>query len=190
MKGIGHLPMEESPDKVVASVNSFINTIPATPLEQGRDIAMQTKLALGKNLMHAINTKGTAGALEFCSEKAFVLTDSMSKLLDAKIRRVSDKNRSPLNAASGNELIYIRDAKASLAKGEPVKPKMEEQAGKHVGYYPIITEAMCLQCHGKPGTDLSETTIAKLRQLYPNDKATGYGLNELRGIWVIEMKKK
>jgi pimeloyl-ACP methyl ester carboxylesterase len=190
MKGIGHIPMEESPDKVVAAVNAFIKPIPATPLEQGRNIAMQTKLALGKNLMYAINTRGTAGALEFCSEKAFLLTDSMSKLLNAKIRRVSDKNRSPLNAASGNELVYITEAKASLAKGEPVKPKMEEQAGKHVGYYPIITEAMCLQCHGKPGTDLSETTIAKLRQLYPNDKATGYGINELRGIWIVEMNKK
>jgi hypothetical protein len=49
---------------------------------------------------------------------------------------------------------------------------------------------MCLQCHGKPGTDISEATTAKLRQLYPNDKATGYGINELRGIWVVEMNKK
>jgi pimeloyl-ACP methyl ester carboxylesterase len=190
MKGIGHLPMEESPDKVVAAVNAFIRTMPVTPLEQGKNIAMQTKLALGKNLMHAVNTRGTAGALEFCSEKAFLLTDSMSKVLNAKIRRVSDKNRSPLNAASGSELAYIRDAKASLAKGEPVKSKMQEQVGKHVGYYPIVTEAMCLQCHGKPGTDISEATTAKLRQLYPNDKATGYGINELRGIWVVEMNKK
>jgi pimeloyl-ACP methyl ester carboxylesterase len=190
MKGIGHVPMEESPDKVVAAVNAFINTIPATPIEQGRIIAMQTKLALGKNLMNAINMSGTVGALEFCSEKAFLLTDSMSKLLNVRIRRVSDKNRSPLNAAEGNELGYIRDAKASIVKGEPVKPKMLEQEGKRVGYYPIITEAMCLQCHGKPGSDLSETTIAKLRQLYPNDKATGYGINELRGIWVVEMYKK
>ena len=190
MKGVGHLPMEETPEKVIAAVNAFIKPIPATPLEQGRNIAMQTKLALGKNLMHAINTRGSAGALEFCSEKAFLLTDSMSKVLNAKIRRVTDKNRSPLNAASGEELLYIREAKESLAKGESIKPGMKEQAGKHVGYYPIITESMCLQCHGKPGSDISETTMAKLRQLYPNDKATGYGINELRGIWVVEMNKK
>jgi pimeloyl-ACP methyl ester carboxylesterase len=190
MKGIGHLPMEESPGKVVPVVNAFINNMPATPLEQGRNIVMQTKLTLGKNLMNAINTNGTVGALEFCSERAFLLTDSMSKVLDAKIRRVSDKNRSSLNAAEGDELVYIREAKVSLAKGEPVKPGMQEQSGKHIGYYPIITEAMCLQCHGKPGVDVSANTMAKLRQLYPNDKATGYGLNELRGIWVVEMNKK
>lgn len=189
MKGVGHVPMEESPAKVIAAVNWFIRPLPATPLEQGRNIALQTKAALGKNLMNAISTRGTEGALEFCSEKAFLLTDSMSKILGAKIRRVSDKNRSPLNAASGEELNYIKDAKASLIKGEPVKPGMQVKEGKHLGYYPIITEAMCLQCHGKPGSDISANTMAKLRQLYPNDKATGYGINELRGIWVVEMKK-
>jgi cytochrome c553 len=114
----------------------------------------------------------------------------MSKILEAKIRRVSDKNRSTLNAASGDELVYIRDAKAQLVKGQPVKPKMQEKNGSLVGYYPIVTEVMCLQCHGKPGTDVSAKTMAKLSQLYPDDKATGYGLNELRGIWVIEMNKK
>jgi pimeloyl-ACP methyl ester carboxylesterase len=190
MKGVGHLPMEESPEKVVAAVNGFIKTLPPTPLELGRNIALQTKAALGKNLMNAISTRGTEGALEFCSEKAFLLTDSMSKILEAKIRRVSDKNRSALNAATGDELVYIRDAKAQLITGEAVKPKMQEKNGSHVGYYPIVTETMCLQCHGKPGTDVSANTMAKLRQLYPNDKATGYGLNELRGIWVIEMNKK
>lgn len=190
MKEVGHLPMEESPDKVITAVSGFIKPIPATALEQGRNIALQTKAALGKNLMNAISTRGTEGALEFCSEKAFLLTDSMSKVLEAKIRRVSDKNRSPLNAASGDELNYIRDAKAVLVKGEVIKPRMQEKEGKQIGYYPIVTEAMCLQCHGKPGTDLSAGTMAKLRQLYPNDKATGYGLNELRGIWVIEMNKK
>ena len=30
-------------------------------------------------------------------------------------------------------------------------------------------------------------TLNKIHELYPDDKATGYGPNELRGIWVIEM---
>jgi pimeloyl-ACP methyl ester carboxylesterase len=189
MKDVGHLPMEEAPAKVVAVVNEFIKTPPATPVEQGRIIALQTKAVLGKNLMNAIQSKGTEQALQFCSEKAFLLTDSMSRALEARIRRASDKNRSSLNAASGDELTYINQAKAAIIKGEAVKPGMQERNGKYVGYYPIMTEAMCLQCHGKPGTDISANTMAKLRQLYPNDRATGYGLNELRGIWVVEMNK-
>ena len=32
-------------------------------------------------------------------------------------------------------------------------------------------------------------TLAKINQLYPNDKATGYDVNQLRGIWVVEMTK-
>ncbi len=190
MNGIGHLPMEESPGKLAPLVSEFIKTVPATPLEQGRNIVLQTKAVLGKNLVNAINTKGTEGALLFCSEKAFVLTDSMSNLLEAKIRRVSDKNRSPLNAAMGDELVYINEARAALQQGKSITPKMQEKNGRNQGYYPIVTETMCLQCHGKPGFDISANTMAKLKQLYPNDKAIGYSVNELRGIWVIEMNRK
>jgi hypothetical protein len=46
---------------------------------------------------------------------------------------------------------------------------------------------MCLQCHGKPNVDINEATLGQIEKLYPNDKAVGYGLNELRGIWVVEM---
>jgi hypothetical protein len=49
---------------------------------------------------------------------------------------------------------------------------------------------MCLQCHGIPNNQILPTTLSKIKELYPTDKATGYGENELRGIWVIEMDKK
>jgi Protein of unknown function (DUF3365) len=58
------------------------------------------------------------------------------------------------------------------------------------GYYPILTNAMCLQCHGKPNVDISITTLDKIHALYPDDRATGYVVNELRGLWVVEMDKK
>lgn len=44
---------------------------------------------------------------------------------------------------------------------------------------------MCLQCHGKKES-LAESVNSKLTKLYPNDKAIGYGINEIRGIWSIE----
>ena len=59
-----------------------------------------------------------------------------------------------------------------------------------IGYYPIVTKAMCLQCHGKKDINISSTTYATIRKLYPSDKAIGYGENELRGLWAIEMVKK
>jgi cytochrome c553 len=90
----------------------------------------------------------------------------------------------------GDELVYINEARAALQQGKSITPKMQEKNGRNQGYYPILTETMCLQCHGKPGVDISANTMAKLKQLYPSDKAIGYGVNELRGIWVIEMNRK
>jgi hypothetical protein len=55
-------------------------------------------------------------------------------------------------------------------------------------YYPILTNAMCLQCHGKPEEDIKPSTLSKLHMLYPQDKGVGYEENELRGIWVVEME--
>ena len=57
------------------------------------------------------------------------------------------------------------------------------------GYYPITTQAMCLQCHGNPESDIAPETLSAIERFYPEDLATGYGENELRGIWVVEMAK-
>jgi hypothetical protein len=160
-----------------------------SPLEKGQSYAMQTKAVLGKNLLNAINTKGTDDALEFCSTKALTLTDSMAKALDIKIKRVSDKNRSTMNKANTVELTYIQRSKTMLALGEKIKPELIKKGNKYIGYYPILTDKMCLQCHGKPNTEVLTNTLSKIQKLYPDDKAIGYSANELRGIWVVEMKK-
>ena len=159
-------------------------------LERGRQHAMATQAVLGKNLAHAIQTQGTDGALAFCNLKAYPLTDSMATSLGVEIKRVSDKNRNPGNAANEEELHYITTAKEQLSQGEEAKPEVHQADGQLKGYYPILTNQMCLQCHGKPNEDITSATMAKIRELYPADKATGYNENELRGIWVVTMDKQ
>lgn len=161
----------------------------ATPLEKGQQLAMQTKAVLGKNLLGAINADGTEHALAFCNTRAYPLTDSMATALNADIKRVSDKNRNPNNAANATELAYIAQAKEALAKGETAKPHLQEIEGRMVGYYPIMTDKMCLQCHGQTQTEVLPATLTAIQALYPKDKAVGYKANELRGIWVVSMAK-
>lgn len=50
----------------------------------------------------------------------------------------------------------------------------------------LPTQDLCLQCHGT--TDrVSPATQAKLKELYPDDKAVGYQAAEIRG--AITLKK-
>ena len=161
----------------------------AASLALGQQIAMAAQKELGSNLMKALAEGGPEYALEFCSERALVLTDSMGLLQNAKVRRVSDQNRNPLNVANEPELAYIRKVKAALANGQSVEPQLTTTEGSHIGYYPIVTNGMCLQCHGQTGQDILPGTLVKIEALYPEDLAVGYGTNELRGIWVVEMSK-
>ena len=158
-------------------------------LKKGKEIALGTKAVLGKNLLTAIKTKGTDKALAFCNEKAIHLTDSMSVELNAKVKRVSDKNRNPNNLANADELAYINEAKSALKTNGKAKPKIQEVGDKVIGYYPIVTNKMCMQCHGNPEMDIDTKTFEIIKKRYPDDKAIGYTINELRGIWVIEMEK-
>ena len=162
--------------------NAFKN-----PLEIGQNMAMKTKAVLGKNLLQAINSEGTEHALSFCSTKAIPLTDSMSTELNSIIKRVSDKNRNPHNAADQDELAYIQKTKLMIEKGEKPEPTIIEKGDKYHAYYPIMTNQMCLQCHGQLEKNILPSTMNKIAELYPDDKATGYNENELRGIWVVEM---
>lgn len=161
-----------------------------SPMETGQGIAMKTKSVLGSNLLQAINSEGTEGALSFCSTRAIPLTDSMTVALNATVKRVSDKNRNPDNKANATELAYIEAAKTAISQGEKPKPLLNTVGNKLLGYYPIMTGQMCLQCHGEPETEILPNTLAKIQTLYPNDMAVGYDINELRGIWVIEWDKE
>lgn len=159
-------------------------------LKIGKDLAIQTKSNLSKNLIAAIEKGGSEGAVEFCNINAIPIMDSMSLALGAKIKRVSDKPRNPANKANESELEFIQKWKKANSAGKLHPPVVNEVDGKMVAFYPIVTNQMCLQCHGNTDKDINTATLTKIKKLYPTDQATGYADNEIRGIFVVEMDKK
>lgn len=153
--------------------------------ERGLDYALSTKAALGKNLMGTIQKEGTLAALEFCNVNAYPLTDSMATYHNARIKRVSDKPRNSKNKANVIELQHIATFKKQLLDGNVIEPIISQQGSAIEFYYPIVTNTMCLQCHGDKQKDLNPLTLHKTIELYPNDKALDYKENEVRGIWSI-----
>ncbi len=160
-----------------------------TPRERyariGMEYAQASKEALGKNLLKAIRQNGPVGAVGFCNVNALRLTDSISVMKNAVIKRVSDKPRNPDNLANEEELGYIRYYKKLTASGKQPKPIVKTEKGEVDFYFPITTNAMCLQCHGKPNEQIQPETFRVLNNLYPADKAIGYDANEVRGLWAI-----
>jgi nitrate reductase cytochrome c-type subunit len=157
-------------------------------LLKGRHIAITTKNVLGKNLKSAITTKGTKEAVKFCNLKAYPLTDSMAVVYHTNIKRVSDRNRNPNNTATEKEITYINSYQNQLKNGEELQPIIEENNQNVLFYMPIVTNDMCLQCHGTKN-EIDIDVLNEIMKLYPNDKATGYDINQIRGLWRIEMVK-
>ena len=150
-------------------------------------LALSTKKVLGKNLMGELKEGGKEHALSFCNVQAITLTDSMSQNLKHRIRRVSDKARNPNNKASAEELKVLAEYQQALESKEELGPRMLNNENGNYGYFPILTNPMCLQCHGKIGAELETDFYQKVQQLYPEDEATGYGPGELRGMWVVDL---
>ncbi len=151
----------------------------------GLAYAKEAKALLDKNLKWAIQEKGTVGAVRFCNIEAAKLTDSISMMKNVIIKRVSDKTRNPGNRANVIELQHIASFKEMVASKEKIEPIVQIENNEVNVYYPITTNALCLQCHGEPDKQILPETLTALKSLYPEDKAVGYGENEVRGIWSI-----
>jgi hypothetical protein len=53
-----------------------------------------------------------------------------------------------------------------------------------LGYVePILVQPLCLTCHGDP---LAPDIAARIDELYPEDRAVGYEIGDLRGVFWIE----
>ncbi len=139
---------------------------------------------LKKTMMGQLKAKlaeNPVAAIEFCSKNALVITDAVAKKHNLHIKRVSEKNRNSVNIPDSS------DKKAISYFAESIKQngKVSEFAvidGKY--YEPMITNDMCMVCHGKENA-ISKPIADKIKQLYPADKATGYGIGELRGVIAV-----
>jgi hypothetical protein len=103
--------------------------------------------------------------------------------------RLSDRPRNPSQAAQGADLAAIETFRAAIQRGEAPAPLDEAMADSStVLRLPItVSQPLCLQCHGSE-REIAAATRKAILDIYPNDKATGYALNDLRGIWRITVR--
>jgi hypothetical protein len=154
--------------------------------EKGNTISNLAQGVLLANVSSAMQKGGPEYAIEFCNLEASSLIDSLSAANNCNISRVSAKNRNPGNALGDEQEkalwnLYEKKLQSGTAADTLI---LNDDA---LAYYKPIKTAMpaCLNCHGTPGSDIAPATLDKIQELYPNDKATGYNLNEFRGLWKI-----
>ena len=152
----------------------------------GDSISVDMQNTLLKNVSGAIQKGGTDFAVEFCNIRAMPLTDSIAKNFKVQIQRLSDKNRNPENTiqTQADSLAW------EIIKTEKTHFIEQDKDGAVVYFKPIsIAMPTCIKCHGNK-TDIIESTQKIIAQKYPDDKATGYKMGDLRGMWKIKINKQ
>lgn len=159
--------------------------------ERGRAIASQAFALLSTNLARALAAGGITNALPYCSEKAHPLTELVAATNQVRLRRLTHKPRNPTNEVAAGELAILRGFQLALGRGETPAPVVRATSSNTVVFYSpiVITNPLCLQCHGVAGRDLQPATVTLLRELYPRDQATGFKLGDLRGAWRVDFDR-
>ncbi len=152
--------------------------------QKGNEIAQLAQRTLLGNVGKAMQAGGPEYAVEFCNLQASAIIDSVNRENNCVISRVTDKNRNPENKLKGQTEEELWEI---FKTGTSSDTLVAKSSGLLVYYKPInIGMPACLKCHGNAGTEIDAATFEKIKQLYPNDLATGYKLNDFRGLWKIE----
>ena len=125
--------------------------------------------------------EGPVPAIAACNTRAPELAESHSRS-GVTVGRSSHRLRSAANAAPD----WVRPIlNAYVSDAATRAPKSVALGAGRSGYVePILVQPLCLTCHGKA---LAPEVAARIAALYPDDRATGFEVGDLRGVWWVEL---
>lgn len=158
-------------------------------VESARTAAAGLGGTLQQELQAAIAEGGPVQGIETCRIRAPEIADEQSNP-DLRVGRTALRVRNPDNAPDDWERAVLADFQQRLADGaDPgsletwIKTEVE---GRPTGRWmkAIPTQPLCLTCHG----DTLEPDLAEaVRDAYPEDRATGFAVGELRGAFTVDV---
>ena len=143
-------------------------------------------------LIREIQSGGLVHAVSVCSDTAQILTNNFGMQKGVFIRRVSFKNRNANNYPDEFEKKVLNEFEL-LKQNKELDDKTEYSEIVKEGEYtylrylkPIVVQPECLNCHGTKDAMISDVKNL-IADRYPEDKAFGYYIGDLRG--AVSVKK-
>jgi len=160
-------------------------------LHQARQMADQLAEKIRGILFQELEKGSFPGAVRACSEVAQEVTRQFNTQPGHFIRRVSLKNRNPLNVPDGYERKKLEEFDRLQREKNLAKEYFEiqkEGEGETLRYLkPLVALPLCLTCHG-PVEKIPDPVKAILKEKYPDDKATGYQAGDVRGTISVKIQ--
>ncbi|MDF1877191.1 DUF3365 domain-containing protein [Sulfurimonas sp. SAG-AH-194-L11] len=157
-------------------------------IKVGESSAKILAKTLGQNMKREMKSGGVLKALDFCSNEAYSITESVNQKLPhgITVKRISTRYRNPLNKPTKEELEILNSFEDTKESPKYSLQKIETNLYKY--YKPlVIKKAVCLKCHGD---NINSNLQKEIDVRYPDDRATGYKMNDLRGAIVVEIDRR
>ncbi len=165
------------------------------------EIKREAKYAIAKlqttlqtQLKANLKKGGPLQAANFCARKAQAITHeiNVSFAKETTVHRTSLNYRNSENSPKSDEREVLeamqKDFDAGKALPNLIVKKIYDDTYKV--YQPIyINKGVCLKCHGDIST-LDKNAYSVIKENYPNDKATGYKMGDLRGAFVVKIVER
>ena len=161
---------------------------PAGARDEARALVKQFATRLQGALKGAIEAQGFAHAIGVCKIEAPEIARSLGAESGWRVARTALRLRNPNNAPTPEERAVLADFLARAEAGEDLA-KMDneavtQEAGRRRYRYmkAIPLGEICTNCHG---TEIDPDLAAAIRAKYPQDRATGFKIGELRGAFTL-----
>jgi len=155
---------------------------------QARVLVQQFAGALRNALQTAIDDGDLSHALRVCKTVAPEIAHDIRQQGDWLVRRTALRVRNPDNAPTHEEKGVLTDFQARATRGEKIAGMEFMATTKRLGepffHYmqAIPLGELCAQCHGK---NIDPDLALLIQGLYPEDRATGFEIGELRGAFTL-----
>jgi len=176
-------PVEAAPDAPVpagAAASRIGPDVTPDQVETGRAKIGELKKTLLGALQGALAESATK-AVETCAQVAPSLTEGQA------FGRMTRRPRNPKNAVAGWQEEALAHFESLVAAGASLDGAAFARTleGGKVGYAePLVIQELCLTCHGE---QIAPEVAAVIAAKYPQDRATGYRLGDLRGLAWAEL---
>ena len=188
LAGCADAPPQAEPAEPLPALSA---TDTASAIEQGDRIASTVAQGLVQRLQGELAAEGAAGAVDFCSGTALVLTDSLvaAEPAGTAVKRTSLRIRNPKNAPDSLELVALAWFDSARAAGALPQSYIQQAGPGEVRFYrPLVVQGFCTQCHGAP-EQIDAAVQQVLAERYPADAATGYAEGDLRGVIRVSLPR-
>lgn len=157
-------------------------------IEQSRALSRRLGEELKVALTSAMEEGGPISAITVCRDRAPAIAARLSAESGARVGRTALAVRNPANAADELDHAVLESFARSLADGGAEGPLeaafwMSRGGATERRYLrAIVTEAVCVTCHG---AEIAPDLASAIAREYPQDAARGFVPGQLRGAFRV-----